>query len=506
MGNCFGDSQPRHHRGYGAGMSMHQINQVPMVYGASYATGNFGYGVDFMNKANRPIIPVSPHEAVQAVVALYNYVARTAEELSFNVGDQLEVLGEYDWAWCKARLVVDREMVGYIPSSFVAIPESLESRPWFFQVSSRSDAERALNASVNTDGSFLIRPGTTSNARYSLSIKEDGKVRHFLIRGNEVEGFYVSPQLLFATIDQLVQFHMARAVYPVPKLLRPCSRTEAPQTVGLSHELADKWEIPKNMIKLKKKLGHGNFGDVHEGLWNNSIKVAIKTLKQGNLDKGEFLKEAEIMKKLIHPKLVQLYGVCSKDDPFYIVTELMSNGDLLNYLRKGKGGKLDVPSLIDMCAQVAAGMAFLESKKFVHRDLAARNVLVGDNNICKVADFGFTRLTQDDLYVATLKSVKLPVKWTAPEALKLKEFTTKSDVWAFGILMFEVIEKGPSPYPGMDNASVYPEISRGYRMPQKIMPHCPDKLYQLMLQCWDGNAKDRPSFSKLAKALDNFYE
>merc|ERR1719318_2106201 len=149
-------------------------------------------------------------------------------------------------------------------------------------------------------------------------------------------------------------------------------------------------------LKFVRKLGHGQFGEVWEGLWNNTTPVAIKTLKTGTMDPKDFLCEAHIMKKLRHPKLIQLYAVCTLEEPIYIITELMK-ASLLEYLQ-GKGKLLKLPQLIDMSAQVAAGMAYLESQNYIHRDLAARNVLVGDNNIVKIADFGLARLIKEDEY------------------------------------------------------------------------------------------------------------
>ena len=229
---------------------------------------------------------------------------------------------------------------------------------------------------------------------------------------------------------------------------------EKPQTVGLSYNMADKWEIDKSALKFLKKLGAGNFGEVWQGLWNGTTKVAIKTLREGTMQPEAFLKEAEIMKKLIHPKLVQLYAVCSREEPIYIVTELMTKGSLLEFLH-GEGRKvLDMTKMIDISAQVAEGMAFLESHGFVHRDLAARNVLVSDGLHVKIADFGLSRLYVDDGYVAH-EGAKFPIKWTAPEACLMNAFSTKSDVWSFGVLISELVTYGRIPYPGMSNHEVW---------------------------------------------------
>jgi serine/threonine protein kinase len=218
---------------------------------------------------------------------------------------------------------------------------------------------------------------------------------------------------------------------------------------------------------------------VWEGTWNGSTPVAVKTLKPGTMSSEEFLMEAAIMKKLRHPKLIQLYAVCTDEEPIYIVTELMKYGSLLDYLHD-KSRALKLPQLVDMAAQVAAGMAYLESQNYVHRDLAARNVLVSDNNICKVADFGLTRILEDE-YIAK-EGAKFPIKWTAPEAALMNRFSIKSDVWSYGILLAEMVTYGRIPYPGMSNQDVLQQVERGYRMPSP--PGTPEALYQIMLDCW----------------------
>ncbi len=219
-----------------------------------------------------------------------------------------------------------------------------------------------------------------------------------------------------------------------------------PTISSLSYNTIDQWEIERSSLKFLAKLGQGQFGHVHRGLWNNTTPVAIKSLKPGTMDPKDFLAEAQIMKKLKHAKLIQLYAVCTTQEPIFIITELMKNGSLLDYLQ-GKGKDLKVPQLIDMAAQIASGMAYLEAQNYIHRDLAARNILVGENNIVKIADFGLARIIKEDEYEARV-GARFPIKWTAPEAINYNKFTTKSDIWSFGILLTELIAYGRTPYPG----------------------------------------------------------
>uniref|UniRef100_A0A0E9X9P6 Protein kinase domain-containing protein n=1 Tax=Anguilla anguilla TaxID=7936 RepID=A0A0E9X9P6_ANGAN len=212
--------------------------------------------------------------------------------------------------------------------------------------------------------------------------------------------------------------------------------------------------------------------------------------------------ETQILKRLRHKHLISLFAICSASPPYYIITELMEKGSLLSFLRGPEGGSLDLVSLIEMAVQVAEGMAYLESENSIHRDLAARNVLVGENNICKVADFGLARIVKEPFYVSDDK--KIPYKWCAPEAISHGRFSVKSDVWSFGVLLYEIFTYGGTPYPAYTNMEVYRVITSGYRMPAP--PQCPESIYEIMLSCWRDAPEDRISFSLLKCTLGNAYE
>lgn len=458
------------------------------------------------NETVRPSVPPPPPEDPSTVhgaplyVAKYDYDARTDEDLGFKKGELLYILDDSEGNWWKARSKVSNKE-GYVPNNYIAPVKTLDAHDWFFGKIKRTDAEKMLLLPINQHGCYLIRESESKPGDYSLSVRDGDTVKHYRIRRLDQGGFYIARRSAFPEISDLVAHYEKDADGLCVNLKKSCMRAELPQTDGMSHNTQDQWEIPRTSIKLVRKLGQGQFGEVFEGLWNNTTPVAVKTLKEGNMSKDAFLEEAQIMKKLRHPKLIQLYAVCTVGEPIYIVTELMKHGSLLDYLH-GDGRSLKMPQLIDMAAQIAAGMAYLETQNYIHRDLAARNVLVGENLVNKITDFGLARVISEEVYEAHT-GAKFPIKWTAPEAAFFNKFSIKSDVWSFGILLTELVTYGRIPYPGMSNAEVLAQIERGYRMPQ---PHgCPDRLYEIMLECWKEVDMERPTFETLQWRLEEFY-
>ncbi|XP_074635223.1 tyrosine-protein kinase Src42A-like [Acropora palmata] len=444
-------------------------------------------------------VPESPTNVKSLYVALYDYDARTHEDLSFKKGEILEVnnddLGNDWWrAWSR-----NTGKEGFVPSNYLALQQTLEAEDWYFGDIKRPEAEKILKMAPNEQGAFLIRD--SDKGGYALSMRDGDIIKHYKIRTSESGTYFIAHNNQFSSLFELVQHYSTNADGLCNCLRSPCVKAEKPQTVGLSHDTVDAWEIERSTLRLIKRLGHGNFGEVWEGTWNDTTAVAIKTLKPDTMNPAAFLDEAELMKKLIHPKLVQLYAVCSKEEPIYIVTELMPKGSLLDYLRGDEGRKRKMEQLIDMASQIAAGMAFLEKHNYVHRDLAARNILVGNNNTVKVADFGLSRAVED--FYEAHEGAKFPIKWTAPEACLKNQFSIKSDVWSFGILLTELVTYGRVPYAGMNNKQVVEEVERGYRMPKPNL--CPDKLYDIMMTCWREEPMERPTFETLQWQLEEFY-
>ncbi|KAG8582521.1 hypothetical protein GDO81_008085 [Engystomops pustulosus] len=443
---------------------------------------------------------------VDIYVALYNYDARTSEELSIKAGDKLYILDFTQESWWKARALKPRgKLEGFVPANYVASENTVESKPWFFRDIKRSDAEKLLLRQGNVAGAFLIRESESQEGHYSLSVYDGISVKHYRIRTLDSGGFYISSRKKLQNLDELVKNYMKADDGLCCKLGKPCIKAEIPLPPDLCYQTADVWEIDRNSLMLLKRLGQGQFGEVWEGLWNNTIAVAIKTLKKGSMNPEDFLREAQLMKSLRHPKLIQLYAVCSLEEPIYIITELMRHGSLLVYLQTDNGATIKVPQQIDIGAQVASGMAYLERQNFIHRDLAARNVLVGENGVYKVADFGLARVfkEEDDVYHAT-KDTKLPLKWTAPEAARSNKFSVKSDVWSFGVLLYEIATYGKMPYPGLTGRQALEKLEQGYRMPKPYS--CPQDLYNIMMDCWNANSEDRPTFETLQWRLEDYFD
>ncbi|XP_061559883.1 ephrin type-A receptor 7 isoform X2 [Phycodurus eques] len=265
-------------------------------------------------------------------------------------------------------------------------------------------------------------------------------------------------------------------------------------------------ELDASCIKIERVIGAGQFGEVCSG-WlkvpgKRDTSVAIKTLKVGYTEKQkmDFLCEASIMGQFDHPNVVHLEGVVTRGKPVMIVMEFMENDSLDAFLRT-HGGQFTAIQLVGMLRNIAAGMRYLADTGYVHRDLAARNILVNSNLVCKVSDFGLSRIINDDpeaVYSTT--GGKISVRWTAPEAIQFRKFTFASDVWSYGIVIWEVMSFGQRPYWDMSNQDVMKALEESYRLPAPM--DCAPGLHQLMLDCWKKDRGERPKFDQIVSILD----
>ncbi|XP_043646484.1 tyrosine-protein kinase Abl isoform X7 [Drosophila teissieri] len=469
--------------------------------GHSSTTSVFESAHRWTSKENL-LAPGPEEDDPQLFVALYDFQAGGENQLSLKKGEQVRILSyNKSGEWCEAHS--DSGNVGWVPSNYVTPLNSLEKHSWYHGPISRNAAEYLLSSGIN--GSFLVRESESSPGQRSISLRYEGRVYHYRISEDPDGKVFVTQEAKFNTLAELVHHHSVphEGHGLITPLLYPAPKQNKPTVFPLSPE-PDEWEICRTDIMMKHKLGGGQYGEVYEAVWKRyGNTVAVKTLKEDTMALKDFLEEAAIMKEMKHPNLVQLIGVCTREPPFYIITEFMSHGNLLDFLRSAGRETLDAVALLYMATQIASGMSYLESRNYIHRDLAARNCLVGDNKLVKVADFGLARLMRDDTYTAHA-GAKFPIKWTAPEGLAYNKFSTKSDVWAFGVLLWEIATYGMSPYPGIDLTDVYHKLEKGYRMERP--PGCPPEVYDLMRQCWQWDATDRPTFKSIHHALEHMFQ
>nr|XP_006823251.1 PREDICTED: focal adhesion kinase 1-like [Saccoglossus kowalevskii] len=266
---------------------------------------------------------------------------------------------------------------------------------------------------------------------------------------------------------------------------------------------AKDYELQRESVSLQAIIGEGQFGDVYQGVYSDMdgkvIDVAVKTCKVISVEAyaEKFLEEAYIMKQFDHPHIIKLIGVCT-EDPKWIVMELAPLGEMRTYLQNNKQD-LDLATLILYCCQLSTALSYLESKKFVHRDIAARNVLVAAEDNVKLGDFGLSRWVEDQSYYKASKG-KLPIKWMAPESINFRRFTTASDVWMFGVCMWEILMLGVKPFQGVKNNDVIGKIENGERL--AMPPECPPTLYSVMTLCWSYEPSKRPPFQDLKNRLN----
>ncbi|XP_063616082.1 tyrosine-protein kinase Btk [Cydia splendana] len=432
----------------------------------------------------------------KVVVALYPFKAIESGDLSLEKGAEYEVIDDSQEHWWKVK--DENGSVGFIPSNYVKEKETLglQKYEWYVGEMSRQRAESLLKQE-DKEGCFVVRNSSTKGM-YTLSLftkVNHAQTKHYHIKQNSRGEFYLSDKHCCASIPELINYHKHNSGGLCSRLkATPCDRP-APPTAGLSH---DKWEIDPSELVLLEELGAGQFGVVRRGKWRGRIDTAVKMMKEGTMSEDDFIEEAKVMTKLQHQNLVQLYGVCSKRRPIYIVTEYMRHGSLFNYLRRTAPDQLPAAVLLDMCIQVCKGMAYLERHNYIHRDLAARNCLVGDENVVKVADFGLARYVLDDQYTSS-GGTKFPIKWAPPEVLNYTRFSSKSDVWAFGVLMWEVFTCGQVPYGRMKNTQVVEMVQRGHLLEKP--DGCSPVIYNVMRACWRATADERPSFRALKEEL-----
>uniref|UniRef100_A0A672MB47 Tyrosine-protein kinase n=1 Tax=Sinocyclocheilus grahami TaxID=75366 RepID=A0A672MB47_SINGR len=434
-------------------------------------------------------LPPSPPEdddiGVMKVVAMYDFTARESSDLTLHHGETYIILHKQHQLWWRAKDKHGNK--GFIPSNYVTEIGTIEANDWYCKNINRAEAEHLLRQEVKKS---IIRAPVSK-----------GEVRHYQIKQTDTAQFFLAENHVFGSIPELINYHRHNAAGLVSRLRYPIGPmgTCLPATAGFS---SDKWEINPSELTFMKELGSGQFGVVRLGKWRAQHKVAIKTINEGAMSDDDFIEEAKIMTRLCHPKLVQLYGVCVTQRPICIVTEFMENGCLLHFLRQ-HSRTLGRVQLLFMCQDICEGMEYLEQSSFIHRDLAARNCLVNERNAVKVCDFGMTRYVLDNQYTSSMGS-RFPVKWSPPEVLHFSKFSNKSDVWSFGVLMWEVFSEGKTPFENCSNLEVVEKVTQGGRLyrPHRASAH----IYNIMYRCWHERPHGRPPFSELLQNIRQITE
>lgn len=426
-----------------------------------------------------------------------------------------------------------------------------EKMTWFHGKIPRVEGERRLYSGAQPDGKFLVREREESGT-FALSMVYGKTVYHYQILHDKSGKYSIPEGTKFDTVWQLVEYLKMKPDGLVTVLRETCpNRNNNPQQTpavpsgrrmqdyrytpppggATKHttpqremlpmdctEFANPYHNPNDLKKfyidrkqlmiVEVELGSGNFGCVKKGvlikLDKTQIDVAIKILKSENemLVKDEMMREAEIMHQLSNPYIVRMLGLCQAES-LMLVMEMAGAGPLNKFLSSQRDS-VTVGNIVNLMHQVSMGMKYLEEKNFVHRDLAARNVLLVNPKYAKISDFGLSKaLGADNNYYKARTAGKWPLKWYAPECMNFHKFSSKSDVWSFGVTMWEAFSFGGKPYKKMKGPEVIAFIANGNRM--ECPSGCPEQMYDLMKDCWTYEQEDRPGFVKVEEQMRTYH-
>ncbi|PAA53343.1 hypothetical protein BOX15_Mlig015354g1 [Macrostomum lignano] len=476
----------------------------------------------------------------QTVFVLFDYAGKCAEDLPIKEGEDLtvvECLDDPNWIVAENS----RHQKGLVPENYIALGDSedLSAYPWFHGSISRAETDKRL-VPRNINGLFLVRLSSNHPGDLTLSVVFSNQVSHYHVKKvtfNSARFYYtIDEESRFYPLDLLVQHYRNDADGLCCELVKGVDVSQ----VNLHHQPQHPhqqrhFQASNGDLQIHEVIGRGEFSEVRRGTYRNE-QVAVKCMISGGAaaaaastaapelagsnaannnskppteaEIAALSEEAELMRKLNHTNLVRFIELLWQDGQPMLVTELLSKGSLLNYLRS-RGQTVIMPeNQIQFALDIAAGMAYLAGKQLVHRDLAARNILLDDDCRAKVADFGLAKSFRDSKQhsnggsggAAPGAQERIPLKWTAPECVKdHAKFSTKSDVWSFAVLLWEIYTFGRMPYPRIKTDQVLKHVLNGYRM--EMPERCPSDVYKLMRRCWELTPEQRPNFDEIVQQL-----
>ena len=392
----------------------------------------------------------------------------------------------------------------YVPSEMLKLYGDPSGEPWFYPLPLSSKQATLFLRQEKQEGCFVVyKPSTKySKAVYNLSVcLGNGDVLHYhILEGLHGNLMIEGHELSFLNLMDLVDYFRKNKSTLATRLRRPLKEARLPITPGYHYDIH--YELERGKLSMTGKIiGKGNFGVVCGGIYKGR-DVAVKVLQGQDLaqeDEDDFIEEASVLMRLESDYVVKIIGVSCQTTPFFIVTEYVQHGNLKECLRNGKISKKDLETLVDVSIQMVSAMAYLESLRYIlHRDVATRNFLVTDVKSIKLADFGRARFVNDDYYQAP-RTEKISIKWAAPEVLTNFHYTTKSDVWALGVALWEVFTGGERPYESLSAEQTAVYVTEGGRL-QKPAP-CSDELCSILNDCWQHDLRDRPFPSELLQTM-----
>uniref|UniRef100_A0AAF5PNR0 Tyrosine-protein kinase n=1 Tax=Wuchereria bancrofti TaxID=6293 RepID=A0AAF5PNR0_WUCBA len=386
-----------------------------------------------------------------------------------------------------------KKLIQIMPEEAGGTAWQVEDEPFYHGFMSNNECKPLLT----NPGDFLVRRAEIDGEmQYVITVlpENSNEITNFIIKKTRPKHLYYVYIYAFKTISDLIAYHS--------RMKKPLNNENVCIVKGIARS---DWQLAHEQIERNKKLGEGAFGEVWEGTLNlgvfrGYIPVAIKTLHSGNISADErikFLREANLMLKLSHPNIIKFYGVATLKDPIMIVMEFASGGSLLTRVQNTKRPPTDADK-IRYCAGAASGLAYLETMQIIHRDIAARNCLLSADDEVKLSDFGLSLL---GIKYRERSMKNVPIRWLSPETLKHGRFSSKTDVWSFGITIWEIYSSGQEPYAEIQDNK---ELRRGV-IEQRVKicsPHgMPPMMQQIMFSCLTYDPKNRPTFQELNAKL-----